>query len=179
MSDTENKSAPQDSAQNGAATNGQGDNKTGGPAPISLVHQYVKDLSFENPSTPRLQLSPGVQPTVDVKVDVTATKLDEKVFEVALHMSFKTTAQEHVIYLGELVYAAVVHIENVRPQDLEPVLLIEVPRMMFPYARSIISNATRDGGFQPLLLNPFDFMGLYRKRMEGRSAQQSTQTGNA
>ena len=177
MSDTEDQSLP-----NGA-TGGADDTQAAGDAqqqpPLTIVHQYLKDLSFENPSTPRLQMSPGSQPSVDVKVDVTATALDEKVFEVALHMSFKTTANEHVIYMGELVYACVAHIGNVRQQDMEPLLLIEAPRLLFPYARAIISNATRDGGFQPLILTPFDFIGLYRKRLESRAAQRSTETGNA
>lgn len=174
MSDTENQTGP-------AAA--EGDDQAQPQAPITIVHQYVKDLSFENPSTPRMQVSPGVQPTVDVKVDVTATALDEKVFEVALHMSFKTTANEHVIYLGELVYACVAHLGQVRQQDVEPLLLVEAPRLLFPYARAIISGATRDGGFQPLILTPFDFVSLYRKRVETRNAQAAqpttTETGEA
>ncbi len=181
MSDTEDQSLPNGAADGTA--DGAADTQKSGDAqqqpPLTIVHQYVKDLSFENPSTPRLQVSPGVAPTVDVKVDVTATALDEKVFEVALHTSFKATAKEHVIYMGELVYACVAHLGNVRQQDMEPLLLIETPRLLFPYARAIISNATRDGGFQPLILTPFDFIGLYRKRLEGRAAQHSTETGNA
>ena len=178
MSDTEDQSIP-----TGDVPGANPDNSAAAgneqQAPLTIVHQYVKDLSFENPSTPHLQVSPGVQPSVDVKVDVAATALDEKVFEVALHTTFKTTAKEHVIYLGELVYACVAHIGNVRKQDMEPLLLVEVPRLLFPYSRAIISNATRDGGFQPLILTPFDFVGLYRKRLESRAAQTSTETGNA
>lgn len=179
MSDTENQSAPTAGNAGNPGPNAAGDAATQQQAPLTIVHQYLKDLSFENPSTPRLQVSPGVQPSVDVKVDVTATALDEKVYEVELHMSFKTTAKEHVIYLGELVYACVAHIGPVRQQDVEPLLLVEVPRLLFPYARAIISNATRDGGFQPLILTPFDFVALYRRRLESRAAQKSTETGTA
>ncbi|RVU36232.1 protein-export chaperone SecB [Hwanghaeella grinnelliae] len=178
MSDTEDQTAPTGDA---AGANPDNQAAPGNPQqpPLTIVHQYLKDLSFENPSTPKLQVAPGVQPSVDVKVDVTATALDEKVFEVSLHTTFKTTANEHVIYMGELVYACVAHLGNVRQQDMEPLLLIEVPRLLFPYSRAIISNATRDGGFQPLILTPFDFVALYRKRLESRAAQTSTETGTA
>lgn len=178
MSDTENQTAPQPSApENGADAQ---DGNTQQQVPLNILHQYVKDLSFENPSTPRLQLAPGTQPTIDIRVDVTATALDEKVYEVELQMTFKASAKEQVIYLGELVYACVAQLGNVRQQDIEPLLLIETPRLLFPYARSIIGNATRDGGFQPLVLAPFDFVNLYRMRLESRAAKPTTsETGEA
>lgn len=192
MSDTEDKAAPQQpstgqpgaeqtSPDNANPTGGSpaGDGAAGQQPPLNILHQYVKDLSFENPSTPRLQLAPGTQPTIDIRVDVTATALDEKVYEVELHMTFKASAKEQVIYLGELVYACVAQLGEVRQQDVEPLLLIETPRLMFPYARAIIGNATRDGGFQPLVLAPFDFVNLYRRRLEARAAQQSSESGNA
>ncbi len=188
MSDTENQSSPnpdsetpdelQTNAENPGPENpgadNQGEGSTEGaavPAPLTIVHQYIKDLSFENPSTPRLQLAPGTQPSVDLNVDVTAEALDENVFEVSTHISFKTRADEHVIYLGELVYACVAHIQTDRKETIEPLLLVEAPRIMFPYVRAIISNTTRDGGFQPLLIAPFDFIGLYKRRLENRAAQ--------
>ena len=137
----------------------------------TILYQFLRDLSFENPSTPVVQLAPDVQPSIDVKVDVTAKALGQDVFEVELHMEFKASAQEHTLYMGEIIYAGVVRVEAVAQEDVELVLLIEVPRMLFPFARSIVGNATRDGGFPTLFLTPFDFMALYNKRLQRRAEE--------
>ena len=139
--------------------------------PYSILFQFLRDLSFENQSTPHVSLAPDVKPTIDVKVDVTGKALQEGVFEVELHMEVRATAQEHKIYTVEVVYVAVVQINAVPSESLEPVLLIEVPRHLFPFARSIIATATQDGGFPSLLLTPFDFVALYQQRVQNRADQ--------
>ena len=139
--------------------------------PLQILHQYVKDLSFENPSTPKIQ--PKADSTANVKIDVTATALAEGVFEVAIHSEFRAEQavedKNETLYMGELVYAGLVRLGQVRQQDIEPLLLIETPRTLFPFARAVISNAVRDGGFPPMLLAPFDFAELFRRRLAARA----------
>ncbi len=151
-----------------------------GPS-VQILHQYVKDLSFENPSTPRIQPKP--ESTANVKIDVTATALAEGVFEVAIHSEFRAeqTVEDktETLYMGELVYAGLVRLGQVRQQDLEPLLLIEAPRTLFPFARAVIYNAVRDGGFPPMLLAPFDFVDLYRRRLAARAEAQKANADDA
>ena len=149
--------------------------------PVQILHQYVKDLSFENPSTPRIQ--PKAESTANVKIDVTATALAEGVFEVAIHSEFRAEQEvedkNEPLYMGELVYAGLVRLGQVRQQDLEPLLLIEAPRTLFPFARAVISNAVRDGGFPPMMLAPFDFVELYRRRLAARAEAQKAEADSA
>ncbi len=168
MSDT-NDAATGDDALKQADGQAQGQEQAG--PPLMIVHQYLKDLSFENPSTPARPYTPDQKTDVNVKIDVTASHLQERMFEVALHIEFKATAEEDTIYMGELIYACIVQVGSVRQEDLEPLLLIEVARQLFPYARSIVSSAVQNGGFPPLLLAPFDFVQLYRQRVAARAAE--------
>jgi len=164
MSDSETDLQPDAGAEEAAA-------QAAPPPPYSILFQFLRDLSFENQSTPHVSLAPDVKPTIDVKVDVTGKALQEGVFEVELHMDVRATAQEHKIYTAEVVYAAVVQINAVPNDTLEPVLLVEVPRHLFPFARGIIATATQDGGFPSLLLTPFDFVALYQQRVKNRAEQ--------
>lgn len=157
-----------DTGTTGGAAPSQGNNQdqgSGNRPPLMILHQYTKDLSFENPSTPAHILRPDQQMKIDAKVDVTANHLGERNFEVLLYVEFKSTVEDRTIYLGELIYGAIVQIGNLRQEDLQPALLIEIPRMLFPFARSIVSTATRDGGFPPLLLSPYDFVDHYRRKL--------------
>lgn len=152
-------------------TSNQTENTGPKAPPVQILHQYVKDFSFENPSTPQIQ--PTADSKVDVKIDVTINAVGDKLFEVALHCEFRAHMDEgdenKTLYLGELVYAGLARLGEMRPQDVEPFLLIEIPRMLFPFAREIVSGATRDGGFPPLMLAPFDFVDLFRRRIAARA----------
>lgn len=174
MSDETRSDAPNDAAAETAA-------QAPATPPVQILHQYVKDLSFENPSTPRIQ--PKAESTANVKIDVTATALAEGVFEVAIHSEFRAEQavedKTETIYMGELVYAGLVRVGQVRQQDLEPLLLIEAPRTLFPFARAVISNAVRDGGFPPMMLAPFDFAELYRRRLAARAEAQKAEADSA
>jgi preprotein translocase subunit SecB len=143
----------------------------GGPQPqaaapqIAVLAQYVKDLSFENPHAPRSIAPSGQQPAINVQVNVDAASVSSTDFEVTLRIEGKGDAQGLMLFSFELVYAAIFRIDNVPPDSIQPFVLIECPRLLFPFAREIIATVTRNGGFPPLLLNPIDFVALYRQRM--------------
>ena len=150
-----------------------------GPVPqIAVLGQFVKDLSFENPGV-SAQLG-QVKPTIQVSIDVQVRPLGADQFEVGLRTMIDAKAAEATVYVVELVYAGIFQLRNLPQEAQQPFLLIEAPRMLFPFARRIIADATRDGGYQPLMLDPIDFAALYRSQMERqRAAQAGGQSGNA
>jgi preprotein translocase subunit SecB len=126
--------------------------------------QYIKDFSFENPRAPQSLIQQPTQPEVSINVDVSAHNLNPEAYEVVLTINVSARAQEEPVFLVELVYAAVVTIRNAPEPMLASLLLVESPRIIFPFARAVIANATRDGGFPPLMINPIDFAELLRRR---------------
>jgi preprotein translocase subunit SecB len=150
----------------------------GGPEPQAVPHigvlaQYVKDLSFENPNAPR-SMAPGTQPpTINIQVNVDAAPMSSTDFEVTLRMEGKAEAQGTLLFSFELVYGGVFRVQNVPTESLQPVVMIECPRLLFPFAREIVANAVRNGGFAPLLLDPIDFVSLYRQRLAAIQAAPS------
>ncbi len=143
----------------------------GGPEPqtampqVSVLAQYVRDLSFENPNAPR-SMAPSTQPpTINIQVAVDATPLSGTDFEVTLRLEGKGEAQGLLLFGFELVYCGVFRLQNVPADSLQPMVLIECPRLLFPFAREIVATATRNGGFPPLMLEPIDFVALYRQRL--------------
>jgi preprotein translocase subunit SecB len=132
---------------------------------IGVLAQYVKDLSFENPNAPRSMAPTGQQPNINIQVNVDAAPLGETDVEVTLRLEGKAEAQNMVLFSFELIFAGVFRIQNVPADSMQPVVLIECPRLLFPFAREIVATAVRNGGFAPLLLDPIDFVGLYRQRM--------------
>jgi preprotein translocase subunit SecB len=124
--------------------------------------QYIKDLSFENPRAPQSLTQQASSPAVDINVDVNANNLSPDTYEVVLTIKASAKINNDPLFLLELVYGAVVTALNM-PRDMLPaVLLVETPRLLFPFARNIIADATRDGGFPPLMVNPIDFTELLR-----------------
>jgi preprotein translocase subunit SecB len=146
----------------------------GGPQPqampqIGVLAQYVKDLSFENPNAPR-SMAAGQQPTINVQVNVDAAPLSTSDFEVTLRLEGKAESQGTLLFGFELVFAGVFRIQNVPAESLQPIVLIECPRLLFPFAREIVATSVRNGGFAPLLLDPIDFASLYRQRLAAARA---------
>ena len=134
---------------------------------VSVRTQYVKDLSFENPGAPK-SLSDGAgPPKIQVNVDVEAKPLGGNHYEVALQISATGKQNDSAVFVVELVYAGLFALENIPRDRLETVCLVECPRLLFPFARRIVADATREGGFPPLLLDPIDFGRLYRKHRSG------------
>lgn len=141
------------------------------PPQLRVLAQYVKDLSFENPGAPDT-LRPGQPaPGIDLSIDVQARTLGEDTYEVVLSISANAAREDKtVVFIMELSFAGLFQLNNINEADREPFLLIECPRLIFPFARRILSDTTRDGNFPPLMLDPVDFAGLYRQQMAKRAA---------
>ena len=133
--------------------------------PIEINAQYIKDLSFENPRAPKSLRPQQLQPKVEVHVDVKATRLAEETYEVTLTVTVNGANDEGQLFLVELSYAGVFTLKNMPQEHIQAVLLIECPRLIFPFARNIVADVTRDGGFPPLLIQPVDFGQLYRQSL--------------
>jgi preprotein translocase subunit SecB len=147
---------------------------------IRVMGQYVKDLSFENPGAPD-SLRQGTQPQIDLSVDVRARNVGDDMVEVELILSAKAGRDDTAMFIAELTYAGLFQIQNLDDRAREPFLLIECPRIIFPFARRILADATRDGGFPPLMLEPVDFAALYRRQLaQGQGGEDGGQpAGNA
>jgi preprotein translocase subunit SecB len=133
------------------------------PPQINVLAQYTKDLSFENPNAPR-SLQPSQQPAISLQINVNSKPLSDTDFEVELMVEGKADAAGTVLFTFELVYAGIFRLTNVPADAIQPVMMIECPRLLFPYAREIVSAAVRNGGFPPLMIDPVDFVSLYRQK---------------
>ena len=154
-------------------TNGNGAPPEQAPPQLNVLAQYTKDLSFENPNAPASLAPQQQQPAINIQINVAANKLADTEFEVTLAIEGKAENGGSVMFSFELAYAGVFRIANVPEENLHPLIMIECPRLLFPFAREIIATAVRDGGFPPLMLDPVDFVGLYRQNMERQGEQQS------
>ena len=134
---------------------------------LGIRSQYVKDLSFENPSAPARPAEAAGTPEITINVQVEARRLDETAYEVTLQTTAKAQQDGKPVFLVELTYAGAFTFVGIPQDAVELALLVECPRLLFPFARRIVADVTRDGGFPPLLLTPIDFLALYR----GRQAQ--------
>ncbi|MEX1204779.1 MAG: protein-export chaperone SecB, partial [Dongiaceae bacterium] len=121
-------------------------------APITVVTQYVKDLSFENPNAPAVLANATEAPHGNVQVDVQVRPLGASNYEVSLTLRAETKQKDQLAYLVELVYAGLFVIGDVPPERIEPLIMVEAPRFLFPFARAIVMALTRDGGYAPLLI---------------------------
>ena len=147
-----------------------------GQAQFRVVAQYSKDFSFENPNAPQsLMQQQGAQPTMNIQVNVNPKQLSNTDFEVELRLDGKAEASGSVLFAFELNYAGVFHLQGIPPDSVGPLLMIECPRLLFPFAREIIATAVRNGGFAPLLLEPVDFVALYQQRLAQSGEQPAAQ----
>jgi preprotein translocase subunit SecB len=146
-------------------------------ARFQVTGQYVKDLSFENPSAPQSFAIMEEKPSIQVNIDLNAQKLQDNLFEVALKISASAQVKDNKLFMVELAYAGLFVITGIPEERLEAILFVDCPFVLFPYARRVISDVTRDGGYPPLLLEPVDFFSLYRNRLELKNkAQASSET---
>ncbi|MDP8913454.1 MAG: protein-export chaperone SecB [Pseudomonadota bacterium] len=150
---------------------------------VGMISQYVKDLSFENPNAPAVYQWQS-QPQIEVQFNIGTNQLAEDVFEVALKIEVIVRADSNTAFAVDLLYAGLFAMRNLPAEQLQPFLLAEGPRLLFPFARRVVSDAIRDGGFPPLLLDPIDFGQLYMERAaqmqaEATGAQASLETGDA
>lgn len=154
-------------------TNGNGANpEVAAPPQLNVLAQYTKDLSFENPNAPQSLSPQGEPPQINIQINVGANNVSDSEFEVTLSIEGKAESAGKVMFSFELIYGGVFRLVNVPQEHLSPMLLIECPRLLFPFAREIVATAVRDGGFPPLMLDPVDFVSLYRQNMERQAAAQ-------
>ena len=144
------------------------------PPQLNVLAQYTKDLSFENPDAPSSLTPQPTPPQINIQINVNANNIAENDYEVALSIEGKAENGGRVMFSFELVYAGVFRIVNVPKENLHPLVMIECPRLLFPFAREIIATTVQDGGFPPLMLDPVDFVGLYRQNMERQAAQSTS-----
>jgi preprotein translocase subunit SecB len=138
---------------------------------LNVLAQYIKDFSFENPHAPQ-SLAPREQgPNISIQVNVNARQLTESEFEVSLVLEGSGVAAEMTLFKFELTYAGIFRLRNIPAQELQPLVMIECPRLIFPFARQIVGDAVRNGGFPPLFIDPIDFVALYRQRIEEMQRQ--------
>ena len=140
---------------------------------LAILTQYVKDMSFENPKAPRGLQPNAPRPEIQIRVDVGAQGIMDKHFEVTLNLNIDAKTADETVFLMELAYAGVFLLDNIPADSLQPLLLIECPRLLFPFARRIVADATRDGGFPPLMIDPIDFVSLFRRKVQQASEAQS------
>jgi preprotein translocase subunit SecB len=139
---------------------------------VGVISQYVKDLSFENPASPAVFQWQG-QPQIDVQFNIGAVNVGPEVHEISLKIEVTATAAEGTAFKVDLLYAGLFAIRNLPEDQMQPFLLAEAPRILFPFARRVIADAVRDGGFPPLLLDPIDFATLYMQRQAQIQAEQT------
>jgi preprotein translocase subunit SecB len=159
-----------------------------GPPPLVVNVQYVKDLSFEVPGAPQIYQRLRTPPQVGINLDVQVRRLQEpNVYEVALVI--RAEAREPAaqgapapaeaglaVFIIEITYAGVFTLSGIAENAVEPILLVECPRLLFPFARNILGDVTREGGFPPVLLQPIDFVALWQaRRAQGQATVQSSQ----
>lgn len=135
------------------------------PTPVQIIAQYVKDFSFENPSAPDSLRAAEGRPEMDVNLVLDAIKINDEsnpdLYESSLTLKVRSSRGGDTLFIAEIVYAALVGIKGVPSQYVKPILYVDVPQMLFPFARQMVATAVTAGGFPPLLLNPIDFRGMY------------------
>lgn len=140
---------------------------------VKLNAQYLKDFSFESPSSPASLVPQKEAPKIEVSLNLEAKESTKDNFEVIIHITCSAKTDAMNIFTIEAKYAGLFTIQNLEPAQKEQVLLIHCPTILFPFARRIIADGTRDGGFQPLMIDPIDFAYLYQQRKTGEEAEKN------
>ncbi|WP_375632153.1 MULTISPECIES: protein-export chaperone SecB [unclassified Bartonella] len=140
-------------------------NNSGGEPVFAVLTQYLKDLSFENPGAPRSLRTREKSPQIDININVNANPIGDDNYDVVLSLSVKANDETETLFHVELIYGGVFHLKNIPQEHVMPLVFIECPRLLFPFARQIISDATQSGGFPPLWIDPIDFAALFQKRL--------------
>lgn len=139
---------------------------------VGIITQYVKDLSVENPSAPDVYQW-SEQPQIDVQFNIGAEPVGNDVHEVMLKLTLTAASQRGTMYMVDLAYCGLVGMRNVSEDQAHAFLFAEAPRLLFPFARSVVADAVRNAGFPPLLVDPIDFNGLYAQQLSARRAEEA------
>ena len=155
---------------------GNGSGEPGAEAQVSVLAQYIKDLSVENPSAPQV-FQWQVQPSLDVQFALNANKAGDDVHEVSLKVEATARSENGVHFVVDLSYAGLFGVRGIPEEALAPFLLIEAPRLLFPFARQIIADAVTNTGFPPLLLDPIDFTAAYMAQLQAQQGEEGSGDG--
>jgi len=137
---------------------------------IAVHAQYTRDFSFESPNAPGIFAPTQTAPKLDMGVNVQTRQLDETTYESVLMIKLEAKLEDKTAFIAELAYAGIFGLAGLAPDHIRPFLFIEAPRLLFPFARNIIANAVRDGGFPQVLINPIDFAALYQQQQSQMQA---------
>ncbi len=153
------------------------DNIQGNASPsLNILAQYIKDFSFENPGAPRSLQARDKAPAININVNVNANPLSDTDFDVVLSLNAEAKDGDKVVFVTELIYGGVFRISGFPQEHMLPVLFIECPRLLFPFARQIIADATRNGGFPPLMIDPIDFTQMFAQRVAEEQSRAQAQS---
>lgn len=167
--DDKSETTASDAATGAAAGNGA-------VPSLNVLAQYIKDLSFENPHAPNSLRPRDKAPNINININVNANPLSETDFEVELTLEANAGDGDEAMFKVELIYCGVFRLEGIPEDAVAPAILIECPRMLFPFARQIIADSTRNGGFPPLMIDPIDFGALYQQRIAEEQVKSQVQT---
>src|SRR5262249_57394181 len=145
-----------------------------GQAQLSVLGQYIKDFSFENPNAPRSLAPNQTQPAINIQINVSAQQLAQTDYEISLKLEGKAESAGTVLFAFDLTFAGVFRVQNVPAETLQPIVMIERPRLLFPFAREIVATSVRNGGFPTPLLHPLDFLAPYAHRPAPPQAERPT-----
>lgn len=141
-----------------------------------IISQYVKDLSVENPNAPE-SFQYTDKPQIDLQFNIGARPINDEIHEIELKVNVTAKAGQGTVYLVELSYCGLIGMRNLPDEQMHAFMYAEAPRLLFPFARSVIANATRDAGFQPLMIDPVDFNGLYMQQLQQRAQEEAVASG--
>jgi len=158
-----------------AAPGNSGAAQTAAAPTFSLVGQYIRDLSFENPGAPATNMGGGPNPSFNVSINVSVKKQSDDLYAVELLLNAKAQRETQVLFNVELAYGGVFRLRNVPEAQLAPLLMVECPRLIFPFARQVLASTVQQGGFPPLMMEPVDFQALYIQNLRNMQAQQRQQ----
>ena len=178
MAETDSSAKTGTDASNGAPKDASANAHQNTDRQLIVHAQYVKDFSFENPNAPKVLTENLGQPDVEISVSVGAKLVGENQYEVVLNLGAKAVVGETPMFLVDLTYAGLVSPQGITGDDINPLIMIEAPRLLFPFARALISDATRDGGFMPLNIQPVDFVAVYKHNLERQAATAAKQPAN-
>lgn len=144
---------------------------------LTIRGQYIKDLSFEAPKGPFTLNDLKEPPKMDVNVDLEGKKVGDELYEMVLKISVEAAAPDEKLFVTELAYGGIFQMQNVPENRVQAMLFIDCPFIIFPFARRVLADVTRDGGFPPLMLEPIDFHGLFTKRQQEEQAKGNKEAG--
>ena len=163
-------------ADQDSPTGGNGSAQPGNEPRVTVHAQYIKDLSVENPSSPQVYQW-QVQPSLDVQFNINVDNLSPELHEIILKIDVSARSENGVHFVVDLSYGGLFEIQGVPEEAIAPILLIEAPRLIFPFARQIIAEAVTSTGFPPLLLDPIDFAGAYVAQLQAQQQQAGGEPG--